>query len=68
MDVADGRRLLADLLARATRPERVYRHEWSVGDTVIWDNRGVLHRAAPYPQDSPREMLRTTVLGDEHIR
>ncbi len=68
MDVAEGRRLLADLLARATRPERVYRHEWSVGDTVIWDNRGVLHRAAAYPPDSPREMLRTTVLGDEHIR
>jgi alpha-ketoglutarate-dependent taurine dioxygenase len=45
----------------------VYRHEWSVGETVIWDNRGVLHRAAPYAPDSPREMLRTTILGDEHI-
>jgi alpha-ketoglutarate-dependent taurine dioxygenase len=62
-----GRALLDDLLERATRPERVYRHIWAVGDTVIWDNRGVLHRAAAYPEDSPREMLRTTVLGDEHI-
>jgi alpha-ketoglutarate-dependent taurine dioxygenase len=59
--------LLDDLLDRATRSERVYRHEWTVGDTVIWDNRGVLHRAMPYSADSPREMLRTTVLGDEHI-
>jgi alpha-ketoglutarate-dependent taurine dioxygenase len=67
MDPAAGRALLGDLLARATRPERVYRHEWAVGDTVIWDNRGVLHRATPYSPDSPREMLRTTVLGDEHI-
>ena len=50
------------------RPERVYRHAWSVGDTVIWDNRGVLHRAAPYDPDSPREMFRTTVLGDEPIQ
>jgi alpha-ketoglutarate-dependent taurine dioxygenase len=64
----EGRALLDDLLDRATRPERVYRHEWSVGDTVIWDNRGVLHRAAPYPADSPREMLRTTILGDEPIQ
>ncbi|MGN2639960.1 TauD/TfdA dioxygenase family protein [Nocardia takedensis] len=63
-----GRRLLEDLLDRSTAPERVYRHEWSVGDTVIWDNRGVIHRAAPYPPDSPREMLRTTVLGDEPIQ
>ena len=63
----EGRVLLDRLLARATRPERVYRHTWAVGDTVIWDNRGVLHRATSYPEDSPREMLRTTILGDEQI-
>lgn len=67
-DRARGRALLDDLLARCTAPERVYRHTWSVGDTVIWDNRGVIHRAAPYAPDSPREMLRTTVLGDEPIQ
>jgi alpha-ketoglutarate-dependent taurine dioxygenase len=68
IDLDEGRALLDDLLARATRPERVYRHSWSVGDTVIWDNRGVLHRAVPYDPTSPREMLRTTVLGDEPIQ
>jgi alpha-ketoglutarate-dependent taurine dioxygenase len=67
MDIDEGRALLDELLARATRPQRLYRHQWSVGDTVIWDNRGVLHRATPYAPDSDREMLRTTVLGDEHI-
>jgi len=35
---------------------------------VIWDNRGVLHRAEPYDADSGREMLRTTILGDEPIQ
>ena len=50
------------------QPDKVYSHRWSVGDTVIWDNSGVLHRAAPYDPDSPREMLRTTVLGDEPIQ
>lgn len=68
LDRARGRALLDDLLARCTAPEHVYRHTWSVGDTVIWDNRGVIHRAAPYAPDSPREMLRTTVLGDEPIQ
>ena len=68
MDRDDGRKLLDDLLDRATVPERVYRHEWTVGDTVIWDNRGVLHRAVPYEPTSPREMLRTTLLGDEPIQ
>jgi alpha-ketoglutarate-dependent taurine dioxygenase len=68
MDLDEGRALLADLLDRATLPDKVYSHRWSVGDTVIWDNRGVLHRAAPYDPNSPREMLRTTVLGEEPIR
>lgn len=68
MDLDEGRALLQQLLDRATVPEKVYSHQWSVGDTVIWDNRGVLHRAAPYDPASPREMLRTTVLGDEPIQ
>jgi len=68
MDLDEGRALLAELLDRATGADKVYSHNWSVGDTVIWDNRGVLHRAAPYDPDSPREMLRTMVLGDEPIQ
>jgi len=68
MDPADSRALLDDLLAHSTAPERVYRHEWTVGDMVIWDNRGVLHRACPYADDSPRDMHRTTFAGDEAIQ
>jgi alpha-ketoglutarate-dependent taurine dioxygenase len=68
MGPGESRALLDDLLARATRPGRVYQHRWSVGDTVIWDNRGVVHRAVPYDPGSAREMLRTTVLGDEPIQ
>jgi alpha-ketoglutarate-dependent taurine dioxygenase len=68
MDRDEGSALLAELLDRATERDLVYSHRWSVGDTVIWDNNGVLHRAAPYDPESPREMLRTTVLGDEPIQ
>jgi alpha-ketoglutarate-dependent taurine dioxygenase len=68
MDPAESRALLDDLLARTTAPEMIYRHSWTVGDTVIWDNTGVMHRATPYDADSPREMLRTTVFGDEHVQ
>ena len=68
MDHDEGRVLLDGLLARATRPEVVYRHEWQVGDVVIWDNRGVLHRACPYDATSPRDMHRTTFAGDEPIQ
>jgi alpha-ketoglutarate-dependent taurine dioxygenase len=68
MDVDEGKALLQDLLDRATQPERVYRHEWELGDVVIWDNRGVLHRACPYDPTSPRDMHRTTFAGDEPIQ
>jgi alpha-ketoglutarate-dependent taurine dioxygenase len=67
MDLEEGRALLGELLDRATAPRRVFRHSWTVGDTVIWDNRGVLHRACPYDSLSPREMHRTTLVGEEAI-
>ena len=57
--------LVARLLEQTTRPERVYRHRWQVGDLVMWDNRCVLHRGRPW--DSARHkrvMHRTTVAGD----
>ena len=66
--VDEGRALLADLLARATTPERVYRHQWSVGDMVIWDNRGVLHRACRYDADLAPRHAPHDPHGDEPIQ
>jgi alpha-ketoglutarate-dependent taurine dioxygenase len=68
MDPVEGKALLDELQAQATAPDRVYRHEWTVGDLVIWDNTGVLHRACSYDPSSSREMHRTTMSGDEPIR
>ena len=68
MEADESRALLDELMHRATKDELVYRHHWSVGDTVIWDNTGVMHRATPYPAGSPREMLRTTIFGSEPIQ
>jgi alpha-ketoglutarate-dependent taurine dioxygenase len=68
MDLDEGRNLLEGLLDRATRPQNVYHHDWTVGDLVIWNNRGLLHRACPYEETSPRELHRTTIQGDEPIQ
>lgn len=65
MPEAESDALIAELLAWATQPRFVYRHEWTLGDLLIWDNTGVLHRAEPYPFDSGRMMHRTTLLGEE---
>jgi len=60
--VADGRLLLADLTAHATRPRYVYRHTWRLGDLLIWDNRTTLHRGRPHDETKPRDLRRATTL------
>jgi alpha-ketoglutarate-dependent taurine dioxygenase len=65
MDRTESDRLIAELLAWATQARFVYRHQWDIGDMLIWDNTGVIHRAEPYPLDSQRLMHRTTLLGEE---
>jgi alpha-ketoglutarate-dependent taurine dioxygenase len=67
MGVEDGRLLLIRLREWATQPQFVYRHKWKLGDLVIWDNTGTMHRAEPYPLDSGRLMTRTSLKGVETL-
>ena len=61
--VPEGRLLLRDLIEHATQPAFVYRHGWSVGDLVIWDNRCTMHRATPFEDTKyRRELRRVTTL------
>jgi len=60
MPVAEGRLLLADLTEAATRPDLVYRHEWQVGDLVVWDNRCTMHRGLAFDESFPRDLRRVT--------
>jgi alpha-ketoglutarate-dependent 2,4-dichlorophenoxyacetate dioxygenase len=65
LDYAGSRRLLDELLALTTAPDRVYRHVWRQWDLVMWDNRCVLHRGRPWDSAKhARVMRRTTVAGD----
>jgi taurine dioxygenase len=50
---------------RVTRPDNVYSHKWQVRDLVIWDNRGLLHRATEYDKDRYRRVMhRLSVSGE----
>ena len=60
----EAKAFLRDLNEAATQREFVYAHKWKVGDLVMWDNRTTMHRTRPYPNDEPRDMRRTTVMGD----
>ena len=37
--------LIAALADHITHPKFVYRHQWQVGDVLIWDNCTVQHKA-----------------------
>jgi alpha-ketoglutarate-dependent 2,4-dichlorophenoxyacetate dioxygenase len=58
-----GRALIAELMEFATRPRFVYRHQWRIGDLVMWDNLATMHRATPFEDLAhPRDLRRATVL------
>jgi alpha-ketoglutarate-dependent 2,4-dichlorophenoxyacetate dioxygenase len=63
--VKKGRGLIEELMAFATRPEFVYRHQWREGDLIVWDNRCTMHRACPYDDTTARRDLRRTTVSDE---
>lgn len=64
-DFRESAELLVRLRDWATRDDFTYRHKWTVGDLVIWDNTGTMHRATPYDPASGRLLQRTKLEGEE---
>jgi alpha-ketoglutarate-dependent 2,4-dichlorophenoxyacetate dioxygenase len=61
--VPEARLLLRDLMEHATQPQFRHRHQWRVGDLVIWDNRATMHRGLAYDDTRyKRELRRVTTL------
>jgi alpha-ketoglutarate-dependent taurine dioxygenase len=65
LDPKVSARLLHGLREFATSEPYHYAHEWKVGDAVMWDNTGSLHRAMPYDPDCGRLLHRTILKGGE---
>ena len=65
MPLEESDALIEDLQEWVTSSRFTYLHEWQVGDLVVWDNRGTMHRALPYAAESGRLMHRTTIAGEE---
>lgn len=68
VDETESREFVSDLTRHACQSAFQYRHRWSVGDAVLWDNRRVLHAGTPYDVvNSRRLMHRTTWRETEPI-
>lgn len=57
----EARAVLLELFAHQARPEFVYRHRWSQGMLVLWDNRCLVHAATGGYQGHRRLLHRITV-------
>jgi alpha-ketoglutarate-dependent 2,4-dichlorophenoxyacetate dioxygenase len=65
--IPEAQMFLRDLTEHATQREFVYRHQWRVGDLVMWDNRQTMHRARRFDRNEVRDVRRTTLAGEAPI-
>ena len=61
----EAQNLLAELIDHITAPGHTYLHRWQPGDIIMWDNRCILHRGRPWPDDQPRHIVRTTITATD---
>ncbi len=62
----DSERMLNVLFEHQLQPKYQYRHQWTVGDVLVWDHIGTLHNALPdYAPHEQRLMKRCQVMADK---
>ena len=65
MSATDSDEALAYLFAHQLQDKYRYRHRWSEGDVLMWDNMGTIHNAvADYTPQEPRLIKRFQVMAD----
>lgn len=63
IDEQSGLELIKQAVELASQPEHVYRHRWTPGELIIWDNHAMLHSGTPSQryEDDRRLMHRSFV-------
>jgi taurine dioxygenase len=64
----DSEKLLDALWAYPVQAHNVYRHQWQLGDLVMWDNRTTMHRRDSFDASARRIMHRTQIKGSHQPR
>ncbi len=64
LPLPESEALLDALWTHATQPALTWAHDWRSGDTLIWDNRCLLHRHDAGVAESQSLMLRVQVRGE----
>jgi alpha-ketoglutarate-dependent taurine dioxygenase len=56
--------LVKRLLDFATSGAFTYQHQWRLGDTLLWNNRGLVHTARPWDRVKHRRLMQRTEVSD----
>jgi len=68
LDEDKSKAFVNQLMTQVIQPEITYRHQWQLGDLVIWDNRSISHVAyRDYDHKEGRIMQRVILAGDTPI-
>lgn len=65
LSIDDSEALLNELWAHACQPKFAWKHQWKVGDLVVWDNRCLMHRRDAFDPNARRVMHRAQCSGDK---
>ena len=60
----EAEEFIGRLTGHATQSAFQYRHQWTPGDAVLWDNRRVLHAGLPYDVVNTRRLMHRTTLRE----
>jgi taurine dioxygenase len=64
LSLDESNALLDEIWSHATRESLTWRHQWRVGDAVLWDNRCTMHRRDAFDPAARRVMHRTQIKSD----
>jgi alpha-ketoglutarate-dependent taurine dioxygenase len=67
MDATESEALLRRLKEWTTQRQYVYQHQWRMGDLLMWDNTGTMHRVLAYDENCGRRLHRVTLNGEEAL-
>ncbi len=67
LSVQESEEVLDALWKHAGSRQFAWRHQWRVGDVLMWQNLWVLHRRDGFDPDSRRVLLRAQIKGQQPI-
>lgn len=67
LPLEESEELLDFLWAHATQERFMWGHVWRTGDTLIWDNRCLLHRRDSFDNSARRMMHRVQIAGERPV-